>query len=82
MFAAENPDVNVLNYAPGIVETEMWNTLLTKVEHPDTKAAMEAIVADGLVRTTKQTVEYLIQLLKSQEYKSAEFVEYYAIPQV
>lgn len=73
VFAEENPQVNVLNYAPGPVETDMYQTMLTEVTHRETKEMFSNIKP----LTTEQTVTRLVQVLKEQKYKSGDHVDYF-----
>jgi len=73
----ENPDVNVLNYAPGPVDTDMFVTACEKTCDPDTKKIFNSLRETKTVLTTEQTVNRLIQVLKEHKYKSVDHVDYY-----
>ncbi|XP_046742676.1 sepiapterin reductase-like [Diprion similis] len=76
VFAIENPNVNVLNYSPGPVDTDMLHavhTYTSEVKHEETKKFMK----NRHVLTTEQTVTRLLEVLKLQKYKSGSHVDYY-----
>jgi sepiapterin reductase len=73
----ENPDVNVLSYAPGPVDTDMFSIACEKCIDPDSKKTFNSLRETKTVLTTEQTVNRLIQVLKEHKYKSADHVDYY-----
>ncbi|XP_011688803.1 PREDICTED: sepiapterin reductase-like [Wasmannia auropunctata] len=77
VFALENPDVNVLSYSPGPVDTDMYTTLCEKFADSKTKKMFNQMKEMGTVLTTEQTVNHLVQVLKEQKYNSADHVDYY-----
>ncbi|XP_046480480.1 sepiapterin reductase-like [Neodiprion pinetum] len=77
VFALENPEVNVLNYSPGPVETDMQQVLRKNLGDADGKKMFNDFKASGSVLTTEQTVNRLIEILKLQNYKSGDHVDYY-----
>jgi len=72
VFAKENPDVNVLSYAPGPVETEMLQTVRENVKD----LGLSASVPKQDVLTTELTVGKLIAFLESGGYESGDHVDY------
>ncbi|XP_046742674.1 sepiapterin reductase-like isoform X2 [Diprion similis] len=77
VFAIENPQVNVLNYSPGPVETDMQEVLRNNLGDADGKKTFNDIKASGSVLTTEQTINRLMEILKLQNYKSGDHVDYY-----
>lgn len=73
----ENPDVNVLNYAPGPVDTDMFRTICDYMANPETKKMFNEMLEKKAVLTTEQTVNRLMQILKERKYKSTDHVDYY-----
>ncbi|XP_046480483.1 sepiapterin reductase-like [Neodiprion pinetum] len=76
VFAVENPNVNVLNYSPGPVDTDMLHavhTYTSEAQDEDTKN----LVKNRPVLTTEQTVIRLLEVLKLQKYKSGSHIDYY-----
>ncbi|XP_011642752.1 sepiapterin reductase-like isoform X1 [Pogonomyrmex barbatus] len=77
VFALENPDVDVLSYSPGPVDTDMFKMACESNVDPDTKKFLDNIVETNTVLTPEQTVNRLVQVLKEHKYKSADHVDYY-----
>ncbi|KYN37636.1 Sepiapterin reductase [Trachymyrmex septentrionalis] len=77
VFALENPDVNVLNYSPGPVDTDMFAMACEKIIDPKAKKAFNEMREKKTVLTTEQTVNRLVQVLKEHKYNSADHVDYY-----
>lgn len=77
VVAQEEPDLVVLSYAPGPVDTQM----LRDVEKTTFDENFRNFVAEGLVNgavlTTGQTVSKLIGVLEKGAYKSGDHVDYY-----
>ncbi|CAK9296269.1 unnamed protein product [Gordionus sp. m RMFG-2023] len=87
VIAIENPNISVLNYSPGPVKVETWQTLVDcslnlKIKKEDiltpipTKAMEEISYSSFLLIETKSTVENLIKLLESGSYFSGQHIEY------
>ncbi|KAH0554613.1 sepiapterin reductase-like [Cotesia glomerata] len=77
VFAKEFPNVNVLNYSPFIVNTDLFRaskniTGITKLPGWLVKAYQE-----GKVLTPIQVGHRLIAIIWGQKYKSGDFVDYY-----
>lgn len=77
VFAVENEDVNVLNYSPGPVETDMQEILRTDLGDAENKKVFIDMKENGTVLTTEQTINRLIEILKLQKYKSGDHVDYF-----
>ncbi|XP_076618615.1 sepiapterin reductase [Colletes latitarsis] len=77
VFALENPDVDVLNYSPGPVQTDMFNELCNLVCDKETKTQFENLLTQKSVLSCEQTVNRLSSLLKDHKYKSGDHVDYY-----
>lgn len=73
----ENPDVNVLSYAPGPVDTDMFNYACETVVDPTAKKIFNELREKKTVLKPEQTVNRLVQILKEHKYKSADHVDYY-----
>lgn len=76
-FALENPDVNVLSYSPGPVDTNMFVTACKEAVDPVVKKRFINLRDTKTVLTTEQTVNRLIEVLKEHKYKPADHVDYY-----
>lgn len=77
MFAEEFPEVNVLNYSPGPVETDMLRTIAETSADDDTRKSMSDTRRERKQLTTDQTVNRLVGVLKDQKYKSGDHVDYF-----
>lgn len=70
VLAKEEPEVRVLNYAPGPVETSMRSQLLDQ-------SWIDEIKSGGLGLTTTVTCDRLMALLARDSYASGAHVDYY-----
>ncbi|XP_033338650.1 sepiapterin reductase [Megalopta genalis] len=77
VFAVENPEVNVLNYSPGPVETDMLYEVCRTHGDQDIKASFNDMLTKKTVLTCEQTVNRLLNVLKNQKYTSGDHVDYY-----
>jgi len=77
VFALENPEVNMLSYAPGPVDTDMFTLAREKIADSKTKKLLNEMKEKKTVLTTEQTVNRLVQVLKERKYNSADHVDYY-----
>ncbi|XP_032676657.1 sepiapterin reductase [Odontomachus brunneus] len=77
VFALENPDVNVLSYSPGPVETDMFYTVCENLIDTSAKKEFNELRVTKTVLTPEQTVNRLLQILREHKYKSADHVDYY-----
>ncbi|XP_015123579.1 sepiapterin reductase [Diachasma alloeum] len=77
VFAEEYPEVNVLNYSPGSVKTELFDTFRDTVADPGEQKKIHEMISNNQVLTTEQTVNRLVDILKNQLYKSGAHVDYH-----
>lgn len=77
IFAAENPKVNVLNYSPGPVKTNMLDTVCEEVGDDEVKSSFVKLKENDMVLTTSQTVGRLLEVLEAQKYTSGDRIDYY-----
>lgn len=77
IFAMENPHVNVLNYAPGPVETDMFHTVCNTIVDQQSKKEFQELLRTKTVLTATQTVNRLLEILKDQKYKNGAHIDYY-----
>lgn len=73
----ENPDVNVLSYSPGHVNTDLLQTACKTIVNSETKKALEYLYETNTVLSTEQTVNRLVKILKDHKYKAGDHVDYY-----
>ncbi|XP_043289906.1 sepiapterin reductase-like [Venturia canescens] len=76
-FAAEFPTVNVLNWSPGPVDTDMFDTLTKESSDPQLRAKFNDLRDNHDILTPEQSTNRLIMVLKHQSYKSGDHVDYY-----
>ncbi|XP_011495733.1 PREDICTED: sepiapterin reductase [Ceratosolen solmsi marchali] len=76
VFAEEHPNVNVLNYSPGPVETKMFQTIIEDVGDVELKTQFQNKRKNNQVLTTDQTTKRLVEVLSKKNYKSGDHVDY------
>lgn len=69
--------MNVLNYSPGPVETDMLKTIAETAADNNLRTTMSNTRKERKQLTTDQTVDRLIGILKEQKYKSGDHVDYF-----
>lgn len=77
VLATEEPDINILKYCPGPVDTAMFNEVIDNAQNIDLKAQFQEMKSNATVLTTKQTIEKLFEILESGKYKSGDLVDYF-----
>lgn len=73
VFALEYPEVDVLNYSPGPVKTDMLDNFSQNLANEEFRKTLTT----NKVLTTEQTVTRLIEVLKDHQYKSGDHVDYF-----
>ncbi|XP_017877482.1 sepiapterin reductase [Ceratina calcarata] len=77
VFALENPQINVLNYSPGPVETDMYQEVCNELADKEAREQFNAMRTERTVLTCEQTVNRLLTVLKEQKYTSGDHVDYF-----
>ncbi|KAL7298259.1 hypothetical protein TKK_0009244 [Trichogramma kaykai] len=77
VFAKENPHVNVLNYLPGYVGTDMFHDVLKRSSNENLKEKIKEMINSKTFVTPEQTSNYLLQVVKQQKYESGDYVDFY-----
>ncbi|XP_011706809.1 PREDICTED: sepiapterin reductase-like isoform X1 [Wasmannia auropunctata] len=77
VFALENPDVNVLSYSPGPIDTDMFTTVCEKIADLKSRKMFNEMKEKKFLLTTEQVVNGLVQVLNEHKYNSADRVGYY-----
>ncbi|RLU16615.1 hypothetical protein DMN91_010683 [Ooceraea biroi] len=77
VFALENPDVDVLNYSPGPVDTDLFTFVVETSIDPVHKEHLRELQKNKIVLSPEQSINRLVEVLKAHKYKSAERVDYY-----
>lgn len=79
VFAIENPDVNVLNYLPGAVNTDMFYEALIDSKNEELKTQLKDMIENKKYVTPAQTADCLVEVLTKRNYKSGDHVDYYKL---
>lgn len=74
--AVENPRLNVLNYSPGPVLTDMFNSICDNGEYADLSKSFTE-VRNTSVLTPSETVEKLLNILASGSYENGTTIDFY-----
>ena len=77
IFAEEFPQVNVLNYSPGPVDTEMFDNIVTNAKDDEIRTNFGEMRDKKKILTTEATVRRLVEVLVNQKYKSGDHVDFY-----
>lgn len=77
VLALENPDVTVLNYSPGMVDTDMAAELRTNIADPGFKEYAQEAFEKKTLLTPLQTTEKMLGLVIRGQYKSGDHVDYH-----
>lgn len=77
VFALEHPEVNVLNYSPGPVDTDMFHKVCDQTTDKELKAQFVELRDKKTVLTCEQTINRLTTVLKEHKYTSGDHVDYY-----
>lgn len=76
VLAVDQPNVTVLNYSPGPVLTDMFNSICDTAENPQVRNNFQEM-RDGKVLTTLQTVGMLLNILEKGDFKSGDTIDYF-----
>jgi sepiapterin reductase len=77
VLAEENPTINVLNYAPGPVDTDMVSEVMRNTGDADIKSMFENLKKTGTILTADQTTRRIIEILENGKFESGQHVDYY-----
>jgi len=79
-LALEESDIQVLSWAPGPVETEMYEEASKETADDDLRNIFAQSREKGTVLSVDQTVSKLVEVLKGKQYTKGEHVDYFDIP--
>ncbi|XP_061732778.1 sepiapterin reductase a [Nerophis ophidion] len=79
VLAEEDPDLRVLNYAPGPLDTDMQLVARTQTAEARTRQAFADMNAQGQLLTCEASCAKLIKLLLEDKYKSGDHVDVYDV---
>ncbi|KAG7214116.1 hypothetical protein KM043_001474 [Ampulex compressa] len=77
VFALENPEVNVLSYSPGPVETDMYEEVCQHTADLEVRESFKAMKPRKTILTVQQTINRLLMVLKENKFKSGDRFDYY-----
>jgi len=77
VLAEETPDVLVLNYSPGPVETDMTVDAQQNSVADETSGMFKQLRSTGTILTTEQTTKRFLEVVAKGNYKSGDHVDYY-----
>ncbi|GJQ73468.1 hypothetical protein Trydic_g13827 [Trypoxylus dichotomus] len=73
----EEPNINILTYSPGPVNTAMFNEVIKNAQSAELKTQFKDIKTNNIILSTEQTVEKLLKILESGKYKSGGVIDYF-----
>lgn len=76
VLAVEEPKIIVLNYSPGPVDTDMFESIVTDAQSEALKKSFQE-VKESTVLTTEQTVGKLLDILEKGDFKTGDTIDYY-----
>ncbi|XP_069488402.1 sepiapterin reductase [Ambystoma mexicanum] len=77
VLAAEEPDVRVLNYAPGSLDTDMFQQVCTDSVDPEVRHHFQNMKDSGTVLDCKVSAEKLVNLLLVDSFQSGAHIDFY-----
>ncbi|CAL8110804.1 unnamed protein product [Orchesella dallaii] len=75
-ISLESPNVQTINYAPGMVDTENYKEAEKHTGDPELVKYFAEQRASGLLLTPDQTVTKLVQILATKKYVKGEHISY------
>lgn len=79
VLAKEEPDLRVLNYAPGPLDTEMQKEARTNTADPALKKAFCDFFSEGKLLTCEESCAKMMGLLLEDKYTSGDHIDVYDI---
>lgn len=80
-IAVEDPDVRILNYAPGPVDTAMNQEICDTSADQPLREMMSGLRTSNNILQPHQTASKLARILEDDTYESGAHVDYYDIPE-
>ena len=72
----ENPEVRVLNYTPGAVDTDMLGQIPRESHSETTRTAFQTMYNKKIVISTEQSIRKLVDILREDKYANGALVDY------
>uniref|UniRef100_A0A8C0B4Y9 Sepiapterin reductase n=1 Tax=Buteo japonicus TaxID=224669 RepID=A0A8C0B4Y9_9AVES len=79
VLALEEPDVRVLNYAPGPLDTDMQLLARTKTGDPEMRQYFQSLQESGQLIDCTVSAQKLVNLLEKDTFPSGAHVDFYDI---
>lgn len=77
VLAKEEPQLSILNYSPGPVDTDMFNGVISTAESDEMRRQFAEMKETNQVLTAEQTVGRLLDILEKQDFESGDIVDYF-----
>ncbi|XP_042886206.1 sepiapterin reductase-like [Penaeus japonicus] len=77
VLATEEPNVSVLNYAPGPLDNDMQNAARTETADDELRSMFSSMKNEGKLLSCSTSVSKLIDILKAKKFKSGDHVDFY-----
>ncbi|XP_051907835.1 sepiapterin reductase a [Hippocampus zosterae] len=79
VLAEEEPDLRVLNYAPGPLDTEMHIVARTETRDSSLRKVLSDMFAEGKLVKCEASCATMMKLLLEDKYKSGDHIDFYDI---
>nr|XP_009942172.1 PREDICTED: sepiapterin reductase [Opisthocomus hoazin] len=79
VLALEEPDVRVLNYAPGPLDTDMQLLARTRTGDPEMRQYFQSLQESGQLIDCSTSAQKLLNLLEEDTFPSGAHVDFYDI---
>lgn len=77
VLGKENPQVRLLNYSPGPVDTAMYKTIMKELYSPEGVGVFKDAIASGKLLSPEQSIAKLVAIVKEDSYSNACTIDYY-----
>lgn len=77
VLAAEEPDITVLNYAPGPLDNEMQATARSATADQELRSAFANMKDEGKLLSCEESARKFVRILDVKKFKSGDHVDYY-----
>lgn len=79
VLAMEEPNIIVLNYSPGPVDTDMFDNIIEGAQSAEVKLNFKTVKETSIL-TTVQTVNKMLGIIEKGDFKSGDTVDYFDRP--
>ena len=76
VVVTENPEVRVLNYTPGAVDTDMLGQIPRESYSEKTRTTYQTMYDKKIVISTEQSIRKLVDILREDKYANGAVVDY------